>query len=141
MLEKVKGFVTKKNQETEVVTENVENKEENKVKKINGKKVVKGVAIGAAVAALAGVVYAATKKNQYDPLYDYLKDEIDNFDDDDDELYEITCPTCGDTILLDEGMIEEGSMNCPNCNELLEFYYDDLTIEDFEDKDEAPEKK
>ena len=62
-------------------------------------------------------------------------------DDDDDELYEITCPTCGDTILLDEGMIEEGSMNCPNCNELLEFDYDDLTIEDFEDKDEAPEKK
>ncbi|MBO4524844.1 CD1247 N-terminal domain-containing protein [Ruminococcus sp.] len=67
-------------------------------------------------------------------------DEYD-FDDDDDGLYEITCPTCGDTILLDEGMIEEGSMNCPNCNELLEFDYDDLTIEDFEDKDEAPEKK
>ena len=66
----------------------------------------------------------------------------DEYDfDDDDELYEITCPTCGDTILLDEGMIEEGSMNCPNCNELLEFDYDDLTIEDFEDKDEAPEKK
>lgn len=67
-------------------------------------------------------------------------DEFD-FGDDDDDLYEITCPTCGDTILLDEGMIEEGSMNCPNCNELLEFDYDDLTIEDFEDKDEAPEKK
>ena len=68
-------------------------------------------------------------------------DDAFDFDDDDDELYEITCPTCGDTILLDEGMIEEGSMNCPNCNELLEFDYDDLTIEDFEDKDEAPEKK
>jgi DNA-directed RNA polymerase subunit RPC12/RpoP len=68
-------------------------------------------------------------------------DDDFDFDDDDDELYEITCPTCGDTILLDEGMIEEGSMNCPNCNELLEFDYDDLTIEDFEDKDEAPEKK
>ena len=71
---------------------------------------------------------------------DWDDDDFD-FDDDDDELYEITCPTCGDTILLDEGMIEEGSMNCPNCNELLEFDYDDLTIEDFEDKDEAPEKK
>ena len=71
---------------------------------------------------------------------DEWDDDFD-FDDDDDELYEITCPTCGDTILLDEGMIEEGSMNCPNCNELLEFDYDDLTIEDFEDKDEAPEKK
>ena len=67
-------------------------------------------------------------------------DEFD-FDDDDDELYEITCPTCGDTILLDEGMIEEGSINCPNCDELLEFDYDDLTIEDFENKEEAPENK
>ncbi|MBP5577926.1 MAG: hypothetical protein J6X56_00365 [Ruminococcus sp.] len=71
---------------------------------------------------------------------DWDDDDFD-FDEDDDGLYEITCPTCGDTILLDEGMIEEGSMNCPNCNELLEFDYDDLTIEDFEDKDEAPEKK
>ena len=72
---------------------------------------------------------------------DEWDDDFD-FDDDDDELYEITCPTCGDTILLDEGMIEEGSMNCPNCNELLEFDYDDLTIEDFEDKaEDEPEKK
>ena len=72
---------------------------------------------------------------------DWDDDEDDfDFDDEDDELYEITCPTCGDTILLDEGMIEEGSINCPNCDELLEFDYDDLTIEDFEDKDEEPEK-
>lgn len=62
----------------------------------------------------------------------------DDFDDDDydlddgDELYEVTCPTCGDTILVDEGMIDEGSINCPNCNELLEFDYDNITIEDFE---------
>ena len=68
-------------------------------------------------------------------------DEFDFDDDDDDDLYEITCPTCGDTILLDEGMIEEGSINCPNCDELLEFDYDDLTIEDEEDKADEPEKK
>lgn len=65
-------------------------------------------------------------------------DDFDEYDDDedDDELYEITCPTCGDTILLDEGMLEEGSINCPNCNELLEFDYDDLTIEDIEELNE-----
>ena len=70
-------------------------------------------------------------------------DDFDFDDDDDDELYEITCPTCGDTILLDEGMIDEGSINCPNCNELLEFDYDDLTIEDFdgEAEEEAEEDK
>ncbi len=66
-------------------------------------------------------------------------DDEDSFDDEDDELYEVTCPTCGDTIMLDESMIEEGSINCPNCNELLEFDYDDLTIEDFEG-DNTPEE-
>jgi len=37
-------------------------------------------------------------------------------------------------------MIEEGSMNCPNCNELLEFDYDDLTIEEVEELNEKAEK-
>ncbi|MBD5159547.1 MAG: hypothetical protein HDT23_04815 [Ruminococcus sp.] len=60
------------------------------------------------------------------------EDEDYDFDSDDDELYEVTCPTCRDTILIDEGMIEEGSINCPNCDELLEFDYENLTIEDFE---------
>lgn len=71
-------------------------------------------------------------------------DEEDDWDeddfDDDDELYEVTCPSCGDTILLDEGMLEEGSLNCPNCDELLEFDFDDLTIEDFEDEEDSEEK-
>ncbi|MDE5756499.1 MAG: hypothetical protein K2I23_05345 [Clostridia bacterium] len=66
-------------------------------------------------------------------------DDDYDFDDDDDELYEITCPTCGDTILLDEGMIDEGSINCPNCDELLEFDYENLTIEDFESSDSEEE--
>lgn len=65
---------------------------------------------------------------------DCCGDDDDDYEfDEDDELYEVTCPGCGDTILVDDSIIEEGSMNCPNCNELLEFDYDDLTIEDFED--------
>jgi hypothetical protein len=70
---------------------------------------------------------------------DFDDEDDDDFDLDDDELYEVTCPSCGDTILIDEGMIEEGSINCPNCNELLEFDCDDLTIEDFEDAEESDE--
>jgi DNA-directed RNA polymerase subunit RPC12/RpoP len=75
-----------------------------------------------------------------DDCYDDDEDDDDEyeFDEDDDELYEVTCPTCGDTILIDEGMIEEGSINCPNCNELLEFDFDGLTIEDFEESEEQP---
>ncbi len=81
----------------------------------------------------------------FDDCEDCFDDEEDDDDfdfDEDDELYEITCPSCGDTILIDEGMIEEGSINCPNCDELLEFDCDDLTIEDFEETaDAAGEEK
>ena len=52
-------------------------------------------------------------------------DDCDCYDDDDDELYEVVCPSCGDTICLNEGMLEEGSMNCPGCDELLEFDFDE----------------
>lgn len=41
--------------------------------------------------------------------------------DEDEEMYEVKCPSCGDTICVNGAMLEEGEMNCPNCNELLEF--------------------
>lgn len=56
----------------------------------------------------------------------------DDFDDDDD-LYEVVCPSCGDSILLDSGMLDEGSIKCPNCGEDLEFDLDDIEIADDED--------
>ncbi len=58
---------------------------------------------------------------------DYYDDDFDDYDDEDedDELYETTCPTCGDSIVIDKNMLAEGSINCPNCNELLEFDLDD----------------
>ena len=56
----------------------------------------------------------------------------DDEDDDDDDAedfegtqYECVCPTCGDTIYLDESIVEEGSIDCPNCGEKLEFDYGD----------------
>lgn len=71
-------------------------------------------------------------------IFDFDDDDDDYDDDDDEELdpddeyYEVICPTCGDTICLNEDMIEEGSINCPNCNELLEFDFDDDCDEDEE---------
>lgn len=53
----------------------------------------------------------------------YDEDDCD-CDCDDDELYEIECPNCHDTIYLDEDMIEEGGIECPNCGENLEFDFD-----------------
>jgi len=59
-------------------------------------------------------------------FYD-LDDEDDDYEElsTDDEFYEVICPTCGDTICLNQEMIEEGSINCPNCDETLEFDFDD----------------
>ena len=88
-----------------------------------------------------------------DAIEDYILDEEDDYDEDwDDEdddwedeadydegfdfgdeettIYEVKC-TCGEIIDFDEETLEEGSMKCPNCGELLEF--------SFEDEDEEEE--
>jgi DNA-directed RNA polymerase subunit RPC12/RpoP len=57
----------------------------------------------------------------------------DDFDDFDDELYECVCPSCGDTICLGANIIEDGSIDCPNCGEHLEFDFSDIEEEDSED--------
>ena len=49
----------------------------------------------------------------------------------DDDFFEVECPACGEIINVDEGILESGSIQCPNCNENLEF-----DIEYDEDEDE-----
>ena len=39
----------------------------------------------------------------------------------DDELYEVECPNCHDIIYIDEEMLEDEVVNCPNCGTPLEF--------------------
>lgn len=48
-------------------------------------------------------------------------DECDCCCGDDDDLYEVECPACHDIIYLDEDMLDEEGMNCPNCGTPLEF--------------------
>ena len=85
-----------------------------------------------------------------DAIEDYILDEEEDYDDeddfedwDDDEdyeegfdfgdedsiIYEVKC-ACGEIINFDEDTLEEGSMECPNCGELLEF-----SLEDDEDEE------
>ena len=59
-------------------------------------------------------------------------DDCDCCDDDDCE-YEVVCPTCGDTIELNDLMLEDGSVECPNSGELLEFDVDE--VEEGEEED------
>lgn len=44
---------------------------------------------------------------------------------DDEAEFEVTCPSCGDTIELTDDMLEDGGIVCPNCGETLEFDFDD----------------
>lgn len=55
---------------------------------------------------------------------DYYGD--DEEDEEDDTFYEVTCPTCNETICLSEEVIEDGRIECPNCGESLEFDFDDI---------------
>jgi hypothetical protein len=59
---------------------------------------------------------------QVDDIEDAL-DEIaeDVYGEDEDETFEVECPNCGELIQVDEGILEDGSIVCPGCDETLEF--------------------
>ncbi len=67
-----------------------------------------------------------------DELEEYIFEEDfdDDYDDcdccccDDDELYEVECPLCGEEILLDDDMLDEEVIECPGCGEKLELDID-----------------
>lgn len=44
---------------------------------------------------------------------------------DDEAIYEVVCPSCNEEICIEESVLDEGSINCPNCGETLEFEFDD----------------
>jgi len=52
---------------------------------------------------------------------DFYGDEEDEDDDDiEEDMYEVTCPSCGEKIYIDEGVLDEGKIACPACGEDLE---------------------
>lgn len=64
-------------------------------------------------------------------VYD-LEDEVygdDDCDDEDEELdddmYEVTCPNCGNSVVVDYDILSDGAIDCPNCGEKLEFVFDE----------------
>ena len=90
-----------------------------------------------------------------DAVYDledevYCDDDCDCCDDDcccdDDDcccdedeyplFFEVTCPACENTITIDEDVLNLGTIQCPNCGEMLEFDLDDIEEEDEESEEE-----
>ncbi|MBQ8945135.1 MAG: hypothetical protein IJ050_11690 [Clostridia bacterium] len=60
-------------------------------------------------------------------------DDWDEDGEDYEDCFDITCPSCGEEFSVDENTLIEGSVNCPKCNELLTFDFDEDDEED--DKD------
>ena len=60
---------------------------------------------------------------------DDFEDEGFDFGDEETTIYEVKC-ACGNVIAFDEDTLEEGSIICDECGEVLEFSFDD------EDEDE-----
>ncbi|MDR0947596.1 MAG: hypothetical protein LBM87_07655 [Ruminococcus sp.] len=52
---------------------------------------------------------------------DFGDDDTEEIIPEDSDLYEVTCPTCNDSIYLTEEMLKTGSIDCPGCGEHLEF--------------------
>ena len=61
---------------------------------------------------------------------DFYDDDFDDFEDEENPFYEVTCGSCGKKINVSEDVLLEGEIECPNCGELLEFDFSDLFAED-----------
>ena len=65
--------------------------------------------------------------------WDEYEDEDDlpfvTDDEDDDDFFEVECPSCGEDIVIDESALDAGEVACPNCGDkfALGFDMDDLT--------------
>ena len=37
--------------------------------------------------------------------------------DEDDDFFEVDCPNCGETLVIDESVLDEGVIQCPSCKQ------------------------
>ena len=72
---------------------------------------------------------------------DYDEDEDDDEDDaeealaalEEDGFFELECPNCDDTLVVDKSVLESGKVTCPGCGQAFEI---ELGYEDEEDDSE-----
>lgn len=77
-------------------------------------------------------------------------DEFDDEDEDDDEdeesdedIYALDCPSCGETIYLNESLLDETNILCPACHEPISFEIepDDEEVEEIDTLDAVGESE
>ncbi len=78
-------------------------------------------------------------EDELDAIEESLNEDVEEDDEDEDDydfgdeaVYEITCPTCGEVIEVDEDTLAQGAMVCPKCGEDLEFDFDEIEEENEE---------
>ena len=61
---------------------------------------------------------------QIDALQDSMEEMAEDFfGDDEEDVYDIECPECQETIAVDAGILDEGFVNCPGCDATIEFQF------------------
>ena len=75
---------------------------------------------------------------EMDGEYDEDDDEDDEDEDEDDEdfdddWFEVECPTCEETLVIDDEALEEGYIECPNCESRFALDLSDDVVEADED--------
>ena len=72
---------------------------------------------------------------------EFTEDDEDDEDDaeealealEEDGFFELECPNCGDTLVVDKSVLDSGSVTCPGCGQEFEI---ELGYEDEEDSEE-----
>lgn len=88
-------------------------------------------ALSESVDVLADDMFGGADDDIDDDDYDDFGDLFNDGDDDDDDegdVFEIQCPACGEDVMVDFDMLEDGEdIICPNCHEEIElkFSFDD----------------
>ena len=87
-------------------------------------------------------VYGWEEDDKWYDDYDDEDDDIDPFNDD-EPYYEVTCPVCNETTIVDEDALIEGELDCPYCGAEIEFDFSELKddLDALEDIDEENKDK
>ena len=64
---------------------------------------------------------------------DFYEDWEDDDEDYGEEMFEVVCPACGETVYFEDSTLDDDYVVCPACGEKLEF---DFELEDEENGDE-----
>ena len=63
-----------------------------------------------------------------DAIEEYLMDEDDDDEDGeelDEDFFEVACPNCGEDLVIDDAVLEAGSIDCPVCGQKFALSFED----------------